>query len=132
MRFACLVVAGALLAGCPGQVVYPSPGTTPPLNGTAGAQSGQIAPGAGARVAVPRSPVPPVRPGMALTRWEYLCIDAMYLDEAGMQGWELVSTVPVTAGATGNYGSISTSVTYCLKRPLPGTSPDGLMRPAQP
>jgi hypothetical protein len=87
--------------------------------------------------------VPPLPPGVAVTRWQQFCwrgTEALWhLDKAGEQGWELVSVSVASTGdvaipnstfeaARGNvvrstYVSGTTLVLACFKRPLPAMQP---------
>jgi len=68
--------------------------------------------------------IPPARAGTNPTRWEYLCQEnnkalTSALNQAGREGWELVSMVP-THQSTAAYSRDAQTdmMVMCFKRPL--------------
>lgn len=58
-------------------------------------------------------------PRFVLMRWEYLCIDKLdraRLNQAGLQGWELVTGAP--RGSGNAFTQSQETMVWCFKRPL--------------
>jgi hypothetical protein len=65
--------------------------------------------------------VPAARAGSDAPKWEYNCgfnATKAQLDEAGVQGWDLVSTTVVEEKHLGTVESQAIKVQYCFKRPM--------------